>query len=137
MQIMIFIHISYKNHKFPLIVIILSLLIMVNSSKNCVFNVFWHVKLKLFLIKIIGWTITKFLIYICLYLDLKKAKYYYYNEKRWENTNECRCFFGKIYFLSSATIKFYQTSNFSPKNNMFSTFSRKWFTKNQKIITFG
>ena len=31
-------------------------------------------------------------------------------------------FLGKLYFLTGVTLKFYQKSNFSPKNNLLSTF---------------
>ena len=38
----------------------------------------------------------------------------------------------KFYFVTGVTLKFYQKSNSSPKNNLFSTFSRKYFTKKSK-----
>ena len=38
-------------------------------------------------------------------------------------------FLRKFYFLTAVTLKFYKKSNFSSKNNMFSTFSRKIFAK--------
>ena len=38
-------------------------------------------------------------------------------------------FLGKFYFSTGFTLKIYQKSNFSPKNNLFSTFLRKCFTK--------
>ena len=39
-------------------------------------------------------------------------------------------FFGKVSFLTGIILKFYQKSNSSPKSNLFSIFSRKYFTKN-------
>ena len=68
------------------------------------------------------------LIYICLYLVLKKQNITIITKKS-EKILMCVgvFFFGKILFLTGVTIKFYQKSNFSPKNNLFSTFSRICF----------
>ena len=90
----------------------------------------WHVKLKTFFMIIVGWIITK----MVMYVSLKKAKYYYYNETRWENTNTVGDFSGKFYFLTGVTLKFYLKSNSTPKNNLFSTISRKYLVKKSKNL---
>ena len=47
-------------------------------------------------------------------------------------------FWGKFYFLTGYTLKFYQKSKTSPTNNLFSTFSKKYFPKkNVKIKDSG
>ena len=45
-------------------------------------------------------------------------------------------FFGKIIFLTGVVLKFYQKSNSSPKINIFSTISRKYFVKKSKNNNF-
>ena len=45
-------------------------------------------------------------------------------------------FLEKFHFLTSVTLKFYQKSNSSPKNNQFSTFSREYFEKKFKKKVF-
>ena len=44
-------------------------------------------------------------------------------------------FLGKIYFLTGVILKFYQKSNFSPKNKLFSIFLGEYLCENVKIIT--
>ena len=46
------------------------------------------------------------------------------------------CFFGKLIFLTHVNLKFYQKSNVLLKNNLFSVFSRKYFTKKSKNNSF-
>ena len=41
-------------------------------------------------------------------------------------------FLGKFYILIGVTLKFYQKPNFTPKNNLFSTFPTKCFAKKFK-----
>ena len=42
-------------------------------------------------------------------------------------------FLGKFYFMTGVTLKLYQKSDSWPKDNLFSTFSRKYFTKKSKL----
>ena len=45
-------------------------------------------------------------------------------------------FLGKLYFLTAVTLKFYQKSNSSPKNYLFSAFPRIFFAKKNKNSNF-
>ena len=67
-----------------------------------------------------------------IYLILKNKPNVSWENVKWENTNVCRCFLWKFYFLTGVTLKLYQKLNCSPKNNL-----RKYFAKNRKIIAFG
>ena len=59
-----------------------------------------------------------------------------YNEKMWENTPTKCGFLGNFNFLTDVTCKFYQKSNSSPKNNLFSKFLGKCFkSKNGRFWT--
>ena len=43
----------------------------------------------------------------------------------------CWWFLGKFYFLTGVPLKFYQKSNSTPKNNLFSIFSKNVLQKNE------
>ena len=68
-----------------------------------------------------------------IFIPKKRAKYYYFNEKGEKILMSVSAFLGKFDFLTNFTLKFYQKSNSSPKNNIF---SRKYFRKNSKNSSF-
>ena len=85
--------------------------------------------LKLFSMKTVGWTIKTI-------LNPKKERIITIIAKKGEQI--LLVFLGRFYISTGLTLKFNQKSNFSHKNNLFSTFSGKCIGKKiLKIITFG